>query len=110
MASFTSKGRHAWFIKKHVLFVYLLVLTLNSSVSNYTLENIKTSSFTGTSFRLWYGQDLRNFEEHDNIGMCCVDVFAKLTPNIVRSLNEVWLPQQRGVCLDSERFVSIRCY
>ena len=42
-----------------------------------------TACVRGTEWRVWYGSDLKNRSEHDNRGMSCVDVYAK-----VRNVNK----------------------
>ena len=33
----------------------------------------------GTELRIWFGEDLQDTSEHDNIGKHCVDVYAKIS-------------------------------
>ena len=33
----------------------------------------------GMILRLWYGEDLKESNEHDNVGISCADVYAKVS-------------------------------
>ena len=67
----------------------------------------KMNVYRGMQMRLWYGEDLRNHAEEDNIGRCCVDVFAKLTEEIIHEQNQVWVPQKEYLCLNQGTSSSI---